>query len=492
MRGMENKIQSCIEIVQKAWTDQESVVGWVVVRQRSTATPMKLAALYLLAGLLSSRAAEFRAGAAQVAITPAVGTPLAGYYSLRPSDGVLDELYAKALVMECDGTKAAIVVCDLITMPRNVTKGARDLIEKQSGIPGDHVMIAATHTHTAPVLMRNAPRDDFDGGNSESSRTYTAELPMKIAKAVGEANAKLTPAAIHAGSARIENVAYNRRYWMQDGKVAWNPRKLDPGIVAPAGPHDPEIGMLTFDNLESNVQSLATFVNYAMHPDTVGGTKFSADYPGVIARALESVRPGVSVFANGCCGNLNHRNVWWIDPQKGPSEAARLGNAISGAVCNGLPQLRNVTALSVRARKQTVQLPLPEITEADRAEVRDMMPKVKEAKFMQQVKILRVLDVLERDGKPLDVEVQVIAMGDDVAFVALPGEIFVELGLAIKKASPFKHTMLIELANTAIGYIPNRPAYEEGNYEVVSARCAAGSGEMLVETAIKLLRELKP
>ena len=111
---------------------------------------------------------------------------------------------------------------------------------------------------------------------------------------------------------------------------------------------------------------------------------------------------------------------------------------------------------------------------------------------MQQVKMFRVLDVLAREGKPQDVEVQVIALGDDVAFVALPGEIFVELGLAIKKASPFRHTMIVELANTAIGYIPNRSAYAEGNYEVVSARCAAGSGEMLAETAIKLLRELKP
>jgi hypothetical protein len=453
---------------------------------------MKIAALFLLAGLLSSHAAEFRVGAAQVTITPAVGAPLAGYYSLRPSDGVHDDLYAKALVMECDGAKAAIIICDLITMPREVTMAARELIAKQTGIPGDHVIVAATHTHTAPVLFRNAPRDDFDGGSSAISRKYTAELPVQIAQSVAEANAKLTPAAIRAGAPRVENVAFNRRYWMQDGKVAWNPRKLDPNIVAPAGPHDPEIGVLAFDTLDKDAQSLATFVNYSMHPDTMGGTKISADYPGVIAQAIEHVRPGISIFANGCCGNLNHRNVWWADPQKGPPETARLGQAISGTICSGLPYLTNVTASSIQARKQSVQLSLPEITEADRAEVREMMPKVKEAKFMQQVKILRVLDVLARDGKPQDVEVQVIAIGDDIAFVALPGEIFVELGLAIKKASPFKHTMLIELANTAIGYIPNRPAYDEGNYEVVSARCAAGSGEVLADTAIKILRELKP
>jgi len=453
---------------------------------------MKIAALLTLCAVFGANAADFRVGAAQVTINPHPGAPLAGYYSLRPSDGVLDDLYAKALVMECDGAKVAIVVCDLITMPRDVTMAARELVAKEAGIPGDHVMIAATHTHTAPVLQRKASRDDFDGGNSEASRLYTETLPTRIAKAVADANSKLNSASIRVGTPRVENIAFNRRFWMQNGTVAWNPKKLDPNIVAPAGPHDPEIGVLAFDSLDKTSQPLATFVNYAMHPDTVGGTKISADYPGVIAQAVQRVRPGITMFANGCCGNLNHRNVWWADPQKGPSETARLGNAISGAVSAGLPQLNDVQASFVRARKQSVQLPLPEITEADRAEVREMMPKVKEAKFMQQVKMFRVLDVIAREGKPLDVEVQVIALGDDVAFVALPGEIFVELGLVIKKASPFKYTMLVELANTAVGYIPNRPAYAEGNYEVVSARCAAGSGEMLVDTAVKLLRELKP
>jgi neutral ceramidase len=101
-----------------------------------------------------------------------------------------------------------------------------------------------------------------------------------------------------------------------------------------------------------------------------------------------------------------------------------------------------------------------------------------------------VLDVYGRDGKPQQVEVQVIALGQDLAWISLPGEIFVELGLAIKEASPFKHTIIAELANGSIGYIPTQRAFTEGNYEPVSARCAAGSGELLVDATIKLLREL--
>ena len=106
-------------------------------------------------------------------------------------------------------------------------------------------------------------------------------------------------------------------------------------------------------------------------------------------------------------------------------------------------------------------------------------------------KATRVLDTIAAPDSPLEAEVQVIALSDDLAIVALPGEMFVELGLAIKKASPFRHTFIAELANDYIGYVPNRSAYAEGEYEVASARCAAGSGEMLVDAAVKMLKELR-
>ena len=140
-----------------------------------------------------------------------------------------------------------------------------------------------------------------------------------------------------------------------------------------------------------------------------------------------------------------------------------------------------------------MQLPLPEISAAELAEARELIRSrgAAKAKFLDQVKTFRILDVSDRGGQPQEVEVQVIALGNDVAFVSLPGEVFVELGLAIKAASPFRHTYIVELANGAIGYIPNRSAYAEGNYEVISARCAAGSGELLVESALRQLRALK-
>jgi hypothetical protein len=122
-----------------------------------------------------------------------------------------------------------------------------------------------------------------------------------------------------------------------------------------------------------------------------------------------------------------------------------------------------------------------------------MGPRLSEARLSTAAKarIVCILDTLAQADKPLEAEVQVIAVSDELAIVALPGEIFVELGLALKKASPFKYTFIAEQANGSIGYIPNRSAYAEGQYEVISARCAEGSGEMLVDAAVKMLEQLK-
>jgi hypothetical protein len=109
--------------------------------------------------------------------------------------------------------------------------------------------------------------------------------------------------------------------------------------------------------------------------------------------------------------------------------------------------------------------------------------------FLELVNASKVLDVAAREGRPLEAEVQVVALGREVAWVAIPGEYFAELGIAIKRGSPYPYTVVVELANGSIGYIPNRKAYGEGHYEAVSARCAPGSGEALAETATRLLIE---
>jgi hypothetical protein len=283
---------------------------------------------------------------------------------------------------------------------------------------------------------------------------------------------------------------------MRDGSVGWNPGKLNPRIVRPAGPIDPEVGVFYAETAAANPVPVLTFVNYAMHPDTTGGTRVSADYPGALARMLALYKGTnmLTLFANGTCGNINHVDVQWADPQKGPPEAARLGVALAAAVFKAYPRLRPLTnPLPLRVRSEIVKLPLPVFTpeQLDRAriDVRTAKDNSREG-FMNLVRAHRILDTAAREGRPQEVEVQVMALGREVAWVSWPGEIFVELGLSVKAGSPFPQTYNVELANGAIGYIPNKPAYPEGNYEVESARVAEGSGEMLVTSALRMLAEL--
>ena len=91
----------------------------------------------------------------------------------------------------------------------------------------------------------------------------------------------------------------------------------------------------------------------------------------------------------------------------------------------------------------------------------------------------------------IPLEIQVFQINEDLAIVGLPGEVFVELGLAIKKASPYKHTMVLELTNSHIAYVPTKEAFSRGGYETINSRLAPGGGEMMVETAIRSLKELK-
>ena len=450
------------------------------------------AAAGCVASLVAS-AAELRVGAAAVKITPPVGIPMAGYYAIRLAEGTHDDLHAKAIVFEQEGAKAALVALDLVTVGRPTVEEARRLIAKNTGVPPGAVMISATHSHTGPLLNGLSERNAVYGGDMDIAKNYTHSLAGKIAEAVQRAEAALVPAKLSAAVGREDSLPFNRRYFMKDGSVGWNPGKLNPNIVKPAGPIDPAVPVVYAETADG--KPIATYVNFAMHLDTVSGMQFSADFPFTLAKILGQVKSPdmLTLFTIGCAGDINHVNFGIKDPQKGHGEAARIGTVLAGEVLKTYTRLAPVESTAPRARHEIVKLPLPPLAEGDVEKARAFATRIgskNDPKFLEKVWAFTVLDVYGRNGKPLEVEVQVIALGRDLAWVSLPGEIFVELGLAIKEASPFKHTIIAELANGSVGYIPTKRAYAEGNYEPISARCAAGSGEMLVEAALRMLKQL--
>jgi hypothetical protein len=283
---------------------------------------------------------------------------------------------------------------------------------------------------------------------------------------------------------------------MTDGTVGWNPGKLNPKILKPAGTIDPDVAVVYFEADDKSRAPLATYVNHAVHLDNVGGMEFSADMPATIADLLGRFKcpDMVTVYTSGSCGDINHINVNWAEPQSGHANAARMGVILAAEVLKTWPRLKVEPTGGLRVKSVKVKLPLAKITlqdiETARAVVARLNGKEKSPAFLEQVRAFKVLDVEARQGEPIEVEVQVVALGDQIAWVSLPGEIFVELGLAIKQNSPFPHTIIVELSDGAIGYIPSGRAYAQGNYEGVSARCAEGSGEMQVAAAVTLLKEL--
>lgn len=457
-------------------------------------TRLLLAALMLgITGWAS--ADELRVGAAREVITPPPGTPMAGYYFERAAEGVHDDLYAKAIVIESGDKRAALVALDVITTTRDLVADARRAIEEATGIPAAHVMISATHAHTGPVIADQSRRSQSLGGGSDLSRSYRESLPAKIAEAVRRADEAKVPATARAARGSESSIAFNRRFHMSDGTVGWNPGKRNPRIVKPAGVIDPGVPIVYFESLDGD--PLAVYVNYAVHLDNVGGPAISADLPYTLSKLIAEFKGPdvVTVFTAGCCGDINHIDVFWDEPQKGFENAARMGIILAAEVLRNWPKLETVDEVTLRVDREMVALPLPEISPEDvpAAEAvveRHRSGSTPQPSFLETVNAYKVLDVAARDGRAQEVEVQVISLGDVIAWVSLPGEVFVELGLEIKQDSPFQHTIIAELANGSIGYIPSRRAYNQGNYEVVSARCAEGSGEMLVDAAVRLLKTL--
>jgi neutral ceramidase len=442
-----------------------------------------------LAFAASAAAGPFRVGAAQVDITPKNGTPMAGFYSFRPAGGVADPLYAKTLVVEQDGSHVAMIVLDMVTTTQPIVAAARKLIAEQCGIAGDRVMISATHTHTGPVLPRGSLMDEITKANSAPSIRYVDALPALIAQSVVQAKASLTPAQPAYAVGNGQGISFNRRVLRQgSGKAIWQPKKIDPATERPAGPVDPDVGVLVF---QSEGSPVAAYLNFAMHPTSMGKSlSFSADYPGAFTK-LVTEQHGVrlvSLCANGCCGNLNQGDYFTGKNRNTQEIAAALAAAVKGAWAG----LKPLHSTAPRALSTRVTLPRPTFGADEIAKAKDTVARMATGNFgtVPLAEAVCIMETLDKKDVPLIAEVQAIAFSDELAIVSLPGEIFVELGLALKKASPFKHTLIAELANGSIGYVPNREAYPQGNYEVVSARGAAGSGELLVEAALKLLHDL--
>src|SRR4051794_20023464 len=268
------------------------------------------AALVQASARQAGAAEPLRVGVAEADITPPKGFPMAGYYHERRATGTRDNLKARAIVFRGEKEQAALVVCDLIGIAHDLSAEVRRLVSAKTGIPAAHVVVAATHSHTAPDYTRDLYQHLGERGKTSGEPRYAARLIDGAVEAIVRAHADARPATLEAGSARQATpVSFNRRFVMRDGSVRTWIRLDHPDVVRAAGPIDPEVGLLLASTPDGKPVGLVS--NFAMHSDTVGGTQWSADYPYHIARAVrESLgEKAVSIFGLGCCGDINH-----VDP----------------------------------------------------------------------------------------------------------------------------------------------------------------------------------
>jgi hypothetical protein len=447
----------------------------------------------------SAHADDLSAGVAIVDITPPVGYRMSGYFRERKNTGKHDALHAKALVFKQGDVHAALVFCDLIGISLEVSTQARRLAAKQTGIPAANILIAATHSHTGPLYFGALRKHFHDqavkqhGSDPLERVDYPKQLAERLASAIEKAQAAARPITLSSGVAQETTLSFNRRFHMKDGTVRFNPGKLNPSIVRVAGPIDPEVGMIWLRDAKSE-KPLAAISVFALHLDTVGGTLCSADYPLYLEKSLRETygEKFVSLFGIGTCGDINHVDVSHKRPQKGQVEAKRIGTKLGETVVGGVKKLTPQARLSLAVRSKTVDVPLQQYSQAETAQALNDMAKIgtRQLSFLDQVRTYKITALKQRGGKTIPLEVQVFRFSDEVALVGLPGEVFVDLGLAIKRASPFKTTLVVELCNDAPGYIPTRKAFAEGSYEIVNSRIRTGGGEAMAGAAIKLLKQL--
>jgi len=408
----------------------------------------------------SGRVGQLTAGLAVADITPPSGYRMSGYFSERLSTGTSNPLHAKAIVLRQGDVSAAMVFCDIIGLSLEVSSRARRQAAERTGIPATNILIAATHSHTGPLYFGALRKHFHDTAIAEHGSDpcekvdYAKELVEKLAGVITQAAAAAKPIRLAAGSAEQQGLSFNRRFHMKDGTVRFNPGALNPDIVRAAGPIDPEVGMIFLREADGDNDAVAALINFTLHLDTVGGTKYAADYPYYLEQSLREKYGDkfILLFGTGTCGDINHIDI----KKKERLKTDYIGRILAETVNAKTESLETVAEPLLAVRSGIVEAPLQQFGPEKVTWARENIKKVgtRELSFLQQVEAYKILAAKMRPGRTIPLEVQVFRLSRDVAVVGLPGEVFVDLGLAIKRASPFATTLVIELCQDAPGYIP--------------------------------------
>lgn len=414
-------------------------------------------------------------GAAEVAITPPVGTALAGSLNPRLATGVDDPLTIKAVVLESGGTRLAYVLLDLIALRREEGDAAVAAASGRTGIPADHIAWAASHTHTGPYTLPLFGKDAVD-------RKWLAGISDRFALAVERAQQRMRPARMSRERGYCLKMIHNRRLKFKDGREinTWllHGGEADVQCLGAAAPVDPEVGIVCFDDEQG--APIAILWHFSLHTNANFGPRFSADYPGVVAgRLRERFGAGVvPIFVPGAQADIN------------PLASYRqVGDELATVIIQRLDQRQpGQGRTKLGALKAEVVVPWRDLTVDQEKRIKDSQwPADAQDAFRKELELMRKAGVRE-DRTVL----QAWRIGE-IGFASLPGELFVGWGMKIKAESPFPWTFPVELGGDYIGYLVTPQAWQAGGYESLICRSARPSVEgvaLMVAKAQELLNRL--
>lgn len=442
-----------------------------------------------------------KTGYAKVCITPPLGIDITGYFQKRYADKVLDDLYAVALALELDGKRAVFVNIDLLTIRANGADIIREYVSEKTGLPMEAIYLGCTHTHTGPLA------DPTAEGKLEVH--YFEELKLKICDAIVSAFSELKASDVSFGVSTAPRISFGRRFRMKDGSVRTNPGVNNPDILEPIGEIDERVSVVRFDR--ENADNIV-LVNFGTHPDTIGGTSISADWPGFVRTTLEAaIGDAKAVFFNGAQGDVNHVNVFprpgdsngmfhdFDDVDRGYLHAKHMGNVVAGAVLQVYEKLAPANVDSIRFVEKKIKIPanVPTPEELPIAIKYNDLHKAgrdDEIPFGGMALTTVLADAARKvrlkDGPEFfELSLTAIAIGN-IAFIGIPGEPFSKIGIELKKNPKFDLVIPTALTNGSKGYFPSKDAYDEGGYETATSSFKAGVAEIIIEEGNKLLNSL--
>ena len=428
-------------------------------------------------------------GMSQVNITPYIGCPLGGFASRKDvSQGIHDELYAKIVVIEGQEL-IALVSVDLLCLPAGIINTIRTLAAQKTGIREECIAIAATHTHSGPEF-----REEIKG---QPAPSYVQNLIDDIAGGIYAAWRTREPARLGFGTGEIHGIGVNRR--QPDGL-----------------PVDPEVGVLRFDLESGNPGGI--LINYTCHPVVLGPDNLliSADYPGYTTRLIERIKNNemTVMFTNGATGDINTGHsadlsaLGYPIPGRTFERAEKLGTMLAGEVLKIQECIEVKPEAIVKTERKILSLglkALPTLEELrnDLKEKQAVLDKALAEGVAEEILIKAKVNKLYAEllvetvahqtktstADEIEIEIQALRIGD-CALLTFPGELFVEIGLHIKKQSPFERTYIVGYTNGYIGYLPTVQAFQEGGYEAVASRFTPESVKIIEDESIKLLQSL--